>query len=145
MSKESDKIAEALENIAITFDELGFSPTIPIPKGDKAHFIDWFKFEVDDIKAVSTQQAQRIAELEEQLANSISPKFKPHEDLFVIIDYRDGTKGIEKYYIDEIIIRGNGKYIEYRDIGQKMVIGEDNLLFASYEEALAKLEELKGE
>ena len=50
MSKESDKIAGALENMAITFDELGFSPTIPILKGDKAHFIDWFKFEIDEIK-----------------------------------------------------------------------------------------------
>lgn len=67
MSKESDKIAEALENMAITFDELGFSPTIPIPKGDKEHFVEWFRREVDTIKAASTQQDQRIAELEEQL------------------------------------------------------------------------------
>ena len=91
------------------------------------------------------QQDQRISELEEQLKNAIVPKFKPHEDLFVIIDYIDGTKSIEQYYIDEIIIRGNGKYIEYRDIGQKMVIGEDDLLFGTYKEAQAKLKELQGE
>ena len=71
MSKESDKIAEALENMSITFDELGFSPTIPIPKGDKAHFVDWFKVEIDTIKVVTNKQAQRIAELEEQLKKSL--------------------------------------------------------------------------
>lgn len=88
------------------------------------------------------EKNQRIAELEEQLANSIRPKFKPHNDLFVIVDYRDGTKGIEQYYIDEIVIRGNGKYVEYRDIDESTVTGEDNLLFATYEEAQAKLQEL---
>lgn len=71
MRKEIDKIIEALENISIKFDELGFSPTIPIPKGDKAHFVDWFKVEIDTIKAVSNQQYQRIAELEDQLKKSL--------------------------------------------------------------------------
>lgn len=71
MSKEIDKIIEALENISIKFDELGFSPTIPIPKGDKAHFVDWFKVELDTIKVVTNKQAQRIAELEDQLKKSL--------------------------------------------------------------------------
>ena len=91
------------------------------------------------------KQDQRIAELEEQLKNSIRPKFKPHNDLFVIVGYKDESKIIEQYYIDEIVIRGNGKYIEYRDIEKETIIGENNLLFATKEEALAKMEELKGE
>ena len=90
------------------------------------------------------QQAERISELEEQLANSIRPKFKPNNDLFVIVGYKDETQSIEQYYIDEIVIRGNGKLIEYRDIEQETIIGENNLLFGTYEEALKKLEELRG-
>ena len=89
--------------------------------------------------------AKRIAELEEQLKNAIVPKFKPHNDLFVIIDYINGRKIIEQYYIDEIVIRGNGEFIEYRDIGRQTIIGENNLLFPTKEEAEAKLKELKGE
>ena len=85
------------------------------------------------------QQAQRIAELEEQLANSIRPEFKPHNDLFVIVWKSSGEYEIEQYYIDEIVIRGNGNYIEYRDINQKTSIGENNKLFATLEEAQERL------
>ena len=91
------------------------------------------------------EKNQRIAELEEQLKNVIVLKFKPHNDLFVIVGYKNEPKSIEQYYIDEIVIRGNGKFIEYRDIEKETIIGENNLLFATKEEAQAKLEELKGE
>ncbi|MBR4003853.1 MAG: hypothetical protein IKI95_07400 [Clostridia bacterium] len=90
-------------------------------------------------------QDQRIAELEEQLKNAIMPKFKPNDDLFVIVGYKDEPKSIEQYYIDEIVVRGNSKHIEYRDIEKETIIGENNFLFATKEEAQAKLEELKGE
>ena len=88
---------------------------------------------------------KRIAELEEQLKNSIRPEFKPHNDLFVIVWKSSGEYEIEQYYIDEIVIRGNGNYIEYRDINQKTSIGENNKLFATKEEAELKLKELQGE
>lgn len=98
----------------------------------------------DELQTLLVEKDQRIAELEEQLKNVIVPKFKPHNDLFVIVGYKDEPKSIEQYYIDEIVIRGNGKLVEYRDIEQETIIGENNLLFATKEEAQAKLEELGG-
>ena len=68
MSKEKDKILRTLEHIAIIFDKLGFSPTIPICTGHK-DFNYLFRLEIDTIKELCDQQAQRIAELEEQLKN----------------------------------------------------------------------------
>lgn len=88
------------------------------------------------------EQDKQYEELKE---NAIVPKFKPKSDLFVIVGYKDETKAIEQYYIDEIVIRGDSSLIEYRDIEQETIIGENNLLFATYEEAQAKLEELKSE
>ena len=102
---------------------------------------DWILLDKD--KTIAEQQ-KRIAELEEQLVNSIKPKFKPHNDLFVIVWKSSGEYEIEQYYIDEIVIRGNGNYIEYRDINQKTIIGENNKLFTTKEEAEAKLKELEG-
>ena len=70
MSKEKDKIFRTLDHIAITFDKLGYSPTIPIFTGHQD--FEWlFKLELDTIKALCNQQDQRIAELEEQLKNSL--------------------------------------------------------------------------
>ena len=145
MSKEKDSIYQAIENIAITFDELGFSPTIPIPKGDKAHFIDWFRREVDTIKAICEQQDQRIAELEEQLKNAIVPKFKiGHEVWWVdtrVNSFNEQRYRIESYLIDSIVITKE-QFRYYGDDGSWL---GDNELFATKEEAQAKLEELKGE
>lgn len=112
---------------------------------DDCEFLEngiWIDY--DDVVAILNSQDQRIAELEEQLKNAIIPKFKPNDDLFVIVWYKDETKSIEQYYIDEIVIRGNGKLVEYRDIEQEIIIGENNLLFPTYEEAQAKLEELSS-
>ena len=68
MSKEKDKILRTLEHIAITFDKLGYSPTIPIFKGHQ-DFEYLFRLELDTIKELCNQQDQRIAELEEFLHN----------------------------------------------------------------------------
>ena len=139
MSKERDKITEALEDMSIKFDELGFSPTIPIPKGDKAHFVDWFKFEIDTINVVSNKQAQRIAELEEQLKNVIVPKFKVGQEVWYIDRY-----GVQKDIIvsftyfsieNEILYKMHDEIIDHRE----------KYIFATKEEAQVKLEELEGE
>ena len=76
--------------------------------------------------------------------NAVFPKFKPKSDLFVIVGYADETKAIEQFYVDEIVIRGDGSIIEYRDIEQETIIGENNLLFATYEEAEKKLKEINN-
>lgn len=145
MSKESDKIAGALENMSITFDELGFSPTIPIPKGDKTHFIDWFKFEIDEIKAVSTQQDQRIAELEEQLKNAIVPKFKIGQECYVLLG-----KEIEKITIAGCRIKiskmedENFTMYSITDSQCYACSVLEEQLFFTKEEVQAKLKELGG-
>lgn len=140
MSKERDKIIEALENISIKFDELGFSPTIPIFKGDKAHFVDWFKIEIDTIKVVTNKQAQRIAELEEQLKNSISPKFKIGQKVWY---YHIARNKIYDGIVEDIQWRPiNGMYYRISNLQRNYFWIIDNELFATKEEALAKLEEL---
>ena len=90
-----------------------------------------------------------IKRLEKELAelkqNAIVPKFKVGDDLFVITGYKDETKFIEKYYIDEILFDPKSKFTTYRDLDKNTTIGEDNLLFATKseaEEALKKLEEV---
>lgn len=109
---------------------------------------DWFigdsvkQEEITSFKGVVevlNQQSQRIAELEEQLANSIRPKFKVNDDIFVIVNDK-----IEEYYIDEVLLKNKGTLVAYRDICKETTITEKNELFATKEEAQAKLEELKG-
>lgn len=82
---------------------------------------------------------QKYLDLKER---AVFPKFKPHNDLFVIVGYADETRAIEQFYVDEIVIRGDGSFIEYRDIDKNTIIGENNLLFATYEEAEKELKEI---
>ena len=85
------------------------------------------------------EKNQRIAELEEQLKNSVRPKFKVNDRIFVIVNNE-----IEEYYIDEVLLRCKGTLVAYRDICKETTITEKNELFSTKEEALAKLEELRG-
>ncbi len=85
------------------------------------------------------KQDQRIAELEEQLANSIRPKFKVNDRIFVIVNNE-----IEEYYVDEVLLKVKGTLVAYRDICKETTITEKNELFATEEEAKLKLEELRG-
>lgn len=93
-----------------------------------------------EIVDLLNQQDQRIAELEEQLKNSIRPKFKVNDRIFVIVNNE-----VEEYYIDEVLLKVKGTLVAYRDICKETTITEKNELFATKEEAQAKLEELKGE
>ena len=86
------------------------------------------------IKVIDTlnQQARRIAELEEQLKNAIVPKFKVGQEVFFV--YKDDI--IESYNISKMSLMcfdDNGDWLK-----------EDEL-FATKEEAQAKLQELQGE
>lgn len=80
---------------------------------------------------------QRIAELEEQLKNAIVLKLKVGQEVYVI-----ENKHIFKDVLEEIEITEDGIlfYVEEGIYGL-----EENEIFATKEEALAKLEELKGE
>ena len=151
MSKEKDKIFRTLEHIAITFDTLGYSPTIPIFKGHQD--FEWlFKLELDTIKALCNQQDQRIAELEEQLANSIRPKFKFMEKVWHINKDYFYKKD---WFVEELLINGFEYKIDKRKNALVMWYStyfndyknykyQEKDLFAIKEEAQAKLEELRG-
>lgn len=95
---------------------------------------------------------QRIAELEEQLKNAIVPKFKTYQQVYTISKFYTPTNGIPEYEIfnsyyyvaeneNEIIVGWNYE----KDFNQrKYYYIKKDWVFATKEEAEAKLEELKG-
>ena len=87
---------------------------------------------------ILNKQAERIAELEEQLKNAIVPKFKIGQELYLIDDYYS----IIPFEIDKILITENG--VEIKSVEWSEWFEEDEC-FITREEAQAKLEELKGE
>lgn len=66
MSKEKDKILNALDNVSITFDELGFIPTTLNDKNYE-HFNDWFNSEIEIIKSSAIEQCKQINQLKQEL------------------------------------------------------------------------------
>ena len=99
------------------------------------------------------EQHKRIAELEEQLANSIRPKFRTYQPIFYITQFYTSTKGIpeydiisDKYYVaeneNEIILGWNYANDFNR---RKYYYVRKDWVFATKEEAEAKLKELEEE
>ena len=96
------------------------------------------------------EDRQRIAELEEQLKNSIRPKFRTYQPIFYITQFYTSTKGnpeydiiSDKYYVaeneNEIILGWNYA----KDFNQrKYYYVRKDWVFATKEEAQAKLKEL---
>lgn len=92
---------------------------------------------------------KRIAELEEQLANSIRLKFEIGQKVWFVNEvseeiYLGIVVGFE---VSKVYFRPLDTYyrIEYQDSCSITEDFEDGLVFATKEEALKKLEELKGE
>lgn len=89
------------------------------------------------------KQQQQIAKLAKQLAElkekAIVPRFKVNDRLFVIVNNE-----IEEYYVDEVLLRNKGTLVAYRDICKKTEITEKNEIFATEQEAQAKLKEIQG-
>ena len=108
---------------------------------------------VDDVKERLAEKDKRIEELEEQLKNSIRPKFRTYQPIFYITQFYTSTKGdpeydiiSDKYYVaeneNEIILGWN--YV--KDFNQrKYYYVRKDWVFATKEEAEAKLRELQGE
>lgn len=97
---------------------------------------------IDALHKTIYNQDQRIAELEEQLKNAIVPKFKINEDVYIIwhgmiIDVEIKAIGKNEYYVDTC-------HFDLADGYGGIFVDEDEI-FKTYEEAQAKLEELKGE
>ena len=94
----------------------------------------------EDIVNLLNQQGRRIAELEEQLKNAIVPKFKYHQVVyapFSSTDYYEGIIDVFDYYQKRYLVFFGD------DVGNEWCYESE--IFATKEEALAKLEELQGE
>ena len=96
------------------------------------------------------EDRQRIAELEEQLKNSIRPKFRTYQSIFYITQFYTSTKGnpeydiiSDKYYVaeneNEIILGWN--YANDFNLRKYYYVRKD-WVFATKAEAQAKLREL---
>ena len=105
-----------------------------------------FVYKIEELTAHNYIKDQRIAELEEQLKNAIVPKFKVGQEVFVI----EG-KNTRNSVIDEIYWTSCKNCFEYytrliygvNDVQYETI--DENEIFATKEEALAKLKELQGE
>ena len=102
------------------------------------------------------QKDQRIAELEEQLKNAIVPKFKIGQEVWYIEDNQVNSATIDdmwiefnggiEYYFNLDLSDGFGLISKTNDEKWEPHFGIGTYyVFATLEEAQAKLEELKGE
>lgn len=110
---------------------------------------------VDALHKTIYNQDQRIVELEEQLKNAIVPKFKKGQEVWFVDDVRDSwDANYEVFHKKVMAISYNnyeGDHFEYAmsDDGTRDTIWygyiDEKFVFATEEEAEAKLRELKGE
>ena len=109
------------------------------------------RFALEKLVKESEAKDQRIIELEEQLANSIRPKFRTYQSIFYITQFYTSTKGTseydiisDKYYVseneNEIILGWNYANDFNR---RKYYYVRKDWVFATKEEAEAKLKELE--
>ena len=105
--------------------------------GDVEPYQNW------ELREDLEQKDQRIAELEQELAKlkemAIVPKFKHHDYVYAIYSDKDIFKGqidIFDYYTKEYLVFFS------EDIGNDWF--SENLLFATEQEAQAKLKEIQG-
>ena len=98
------------------------------------------------------EQHKRIAELEEQLKNAIVPKFKIGQEVWFVYDENDDCNYtiLNKKVMAYNYFSYEGGYFEYAmsDDGSRDTIWygyvDARYVFATKEEAQAKLEELRG-
>ena len=99
------------------------------------------------------KKQERIAELEEQLANSIRPKFKMGQEVWYLYqrsifadeEIKKGRIGAIETFINDIDEKSI-KYMIYRFNGDcDLYTTSEHYVFTTKEEALAKLKEMQGE
>jgi hypothetical protein len=92
------------------------------------------------------EKNKRIAELEEQLKNAIVPKFKIGQEVYVVRNNKILREKIANIGIWQVSNTYDMQLDwEYRTEQCMAVYIEEKDVFATKEEAQAKLEELKGE
>lgn len=111
------------------------------------------RFALERLIKESEAKDQRIEELEEQLANSIRPKFRTYQSIFYITQFYTSTNGTpeydiisDKYYVseneNEIILGWNYANDFNR---RKYYYVRKDWVFATKEEAESTLKELEEE
>ena len=91
-------------------------------------------------KSLILDLTQRIAELEEQLKNAIVPKFKKGKEVFYINSRNKISSGVI-YNVRYDSVKGFDYYIPMLQIEDFRI--KEESLFATKEEAQAKLKEMK--
>lgn len=104
-----------------------------------AHYGGYEQFE---LMSFCLDKDQRIAELEEQLKNAIVPKFKIRQEVFYINSRNKISSGVI-YNVRYDSVKGFDYYIPMLQIEDFRI--KEECLFATKEEAQAKLRELQGE
>ena len=113
---------------------------VKIPQFIQKHINQIEKRWFEKMKKLDENYKKQIHELEHRLSNCIvKPKFNVKDTIFVIVN-----NNIEEYFVDEILLRNRGTLWAYYDICKKTEITEKNEIFATEEEAKAKLEEMKN-
>ena len=99
-----------------------------------------------EVEEILHKQENRIAELEEQLKKAIVPKFKIGQKSYYIFDDVVGFFKPEKVCeVRDVLILGIQLYEQGTQYQTTYGLFNEDTLFATKEEAQAKLEELKGE
>lgn len=95
-------------------------------------------------KSLILNLTQRIAELEEKLKNAIVPKFKIGQEVYYYHIARNKTYS---GYVEDTqwFATKNGIYYRISQLQRDYFWIREDEVFATKEEAQAKLEELKGE
>ena len=102
------------------------------------------KFALEKLVNESEAKDQRIVELEEQLKNAIVPKFKIGQEVWYA--YNKYQKFPFKCVIDKIVYDSSKNYkFRYDTSDEYYICVKEEDLFATKEEAQAKLQELQGE
>ena len=95
-------------------------------------------YNINELLKIKQSQAERIAELKEQLKNSIRPKFNRQEHIYCV-DFGEIREFVVVAYLDN-----NITLCEDTTTG-KLEWCDNNFLVLTKEEAEAKLKEIKGE
>lgn len=133
MSKEIDLVKCIISEIDTNlYSDFGGNPCISYTSNLKKLLLALDTPEVRHFFENYERQAERIAELEEQLKGCIRPKFKIGQEVWVVLDDGVAKDVVENnWFLCSLEKSRLGLYEDY--------------LFATEEEARKRLEELNGE
>lgn len=146
VEKWLDEAYDELDRHEFEMEEIGL-----IMHGDRSYYIQYPDEYEKDKKICELEN--EVMRLERRLSNCIEPKFKTYQQVYTISKFYTSTNGIPEYEIfnsyyyvaeneNEIIVGWNYK----KDFNKrKYYYVRKDWVFATEEEAKAKLEEMKNE